>query len=125
MREASQNNTSASVASASVRTIPLELSRSSSPSTSGPTSNPTATKTIAGVTGVPDSRPETAATASSVKATMARAHSTGPRWPTTVARASSQRGDFRPLMADATYGATCQERRACCAISVTRFIPAG
>ena len=66
MREASQNSTSASVASASVRTVPLELSRSISPSTSGPTSNPTATNTIAGVTTVPDSRPEIAATASSV-----------------------------------------------------------
>ena len=72
MREASQNSTSASVASASARTVPLELSRSSSPSTFGPTSNPTATKTIAGVTGVPDSRREIAATPSSVSATMAR-----------------------------------------------------
>ena len=72
MREASQNSTSASVASASVRTVALELSRSISPSTSGPTSNPTATKTIAGVTGVPDSRREIAATPSSVSATMAR-----------------------------------------------------
>ena len=77
MREASQNSTSASVASASARTVPLELSRSISPSTSGPTSNPTATNTIAGVTTVPDSRPEIAATASSVTATMARAHSIG------------------------------------------------
>ena len=75
MREASQNSTSASVASASVRTVPLELSRSIPSSTSGPTSNPTATNTIAGVTGVPYSRAEIAATASSVSATMARDHS--------------------------------------------------
>ena len=77
MREASQNSTSASVASASVRTVPLELSRSTSPSTSGPTSNPTATNTIVAVTGVPDSRPDSAATPSSVSATMASDHSTG------------------------------------------------
>ena len=75
MRDASQNRTSASVASASVRTVPLELSRSISSSTSGPTSNPTATKTIAGVTGVPDSRREIAATPRTVSATMARDHS--------------------------------------------------
>ena len=76
MREASQNSTSASVASASVRTVALELSRSIPSSTSGPTSSPTATNTIAGVTGVPDSRRETAATPSSASATMARDHST-------------------------------------------------
>ena len=75
MREASQNNTNASVASANVRTVALELSRSIPSSTSGPTSNPTATKTIAGVTGVPDSRLEIAATPSSVSATMASDHS--------------------------------------------------
>ena len=75
MREASQNSTSAKVASASVRTAELELSTSISPSTLGPTSNPTTTNSIAGVTGVPDSRPETAATPSSVSATMARAQS--------------------------------------------------
>ena len=40
MREASQNSTSASVASASARTVPLELSRSIPPSTFGPTSKP-------------------------------------------------------------------------------------
>ena len=72
MREASQNSTSASVASASARTVALELSRSISPSTFGPASNPIATKTIAAVTGVPDSRREIAATPSSVTATMAR-----------------------------------------------------
>ena len=75
MREASQNNTNASVASANVRTVALELSRLIPSSTSGPTSNPTATKTIAGVTGVPDSRLEIAATPSSVSATMASDHS--------------------------------------------------
>jgi hypothetical protein len=71
-----QNNTSANVASASVRTLPLELSRSISPSTWGPANNPTATKPIAGVTTVPDSRPEIAATPSSVKATIASDHAT-------------------------------------------------
>jgi hypothetical protein len=76
MREASQNSTSASVASASARTVSLELSRSISPSTFGPASNPTTTKTIAGVTGVPYSRREIAATPSSVSATMASAQST-------------------------------------------------
>ena len=75
MRDASQNSTSARVASASARTVPLELSRSMPSKTSGPTSNPTATKTIAGVTGVPDSRLEIAATPSSVSATMASDHS--------------------------------------------------
>ena len=85
MREASQNSTSASVASASVRTVALELSTSIPPSTSGPTSNPTATKTIAGVTGVPDSRREIAATPSSASATMARDHSIqSPRGPEIV-----------------------------------------
>ena len=67
IRDASQNSTSASVASASVRTVALELSRSIPSSTSGPTSSPTATNTIAGVTGVPVSRRETAATPSSVE----------------------------------------------------------
>ena len=75
MREASQNNTSARVASASLRTVALELSRSIPPSTSGPTSNPTVTNTIAGVTGVPDSRREIVATPSTVSATTASAHS--------------------------------------------------
>ncbi len=53
MREASQNSTSASVASASVRTAPLVLSMSIPSRTCGPTSNPTATNTIAGVIGRP------------------------------------------------------------------------
>ena len=75
MREASQNSTSASVASASVRTVALVLSRSIPSSTWGPTNKPTATNTIAGVTGVPESRREIAATPSSASATMARAHS--------------------------------------------------
>ena len=74
MREASQKSTNASVASASVRTVPLPLSRSTSSSTWGPTKRPTATNTIAGVTGVPDSRREIAATQSSATATMASAH---------------------------------------------------
>ena len=74
MREASQNNTSASVASASVRTVELELSRSIPSSTSGPASNPTATNTIAGVIGVPYNRREIAATPSSASATMASDH---------------------------------------------------
>jgi hypothetical protein len=53
MLEASQNSTSASVASASVRTVSLDASTSISPSTRGPSSSPTTTNTIAGVTGVP------------------------------------------------------------------------
>ena len=56
-REASQKSTSARVASASVRTAPLVLSRSIPSSTFGPTSRPTATNTIAGVIGEPSSRP--------------------------------------------------------------------
>ena len=75
MREASQNSTSASVASASVRTVPLVLSRSIPSSTLGPTSRPTATKTIAGVIGEPSSRRDTAATPSKATATMASDHS--------------------------------------------------
>ena len=71
IRDASQNSTSASVASASVRTVALELSTSIPPSTSGPTSRPAPTNRIAGVIGVPASRRETAATPSSVSATMA------------------------------------------------------
>ena len=82
MREASQNSTSARVASASVRTAELELSVSISPSTLGPTSNPMTTNSIVAVRGVPDSRPETAPTASSVSATMARDQSIpGPSLP--------------------------------------------
>ena len=76
MREASENSTSASVASASVRTAALELSRSIPSSTFGPASNPMPTNNIAGVTGVPDSRRETAATPSSASATIASDHST-------------------------------------------------
>ena len=103
MRDASQNNTRASVASASARTVPLELSRSTSPSTSGPTSSPTPVNTMTGVTGVPDNRPETAATASSVRATMASDHSIqgpgmrgsmGRRLPMTNAQASPTPGDL-------------------------------
>ena len=75
MREASANSTSVSVVSASARTVELELDRSIPSSTSGPTSSPKATNRIAGVIGVPDSRPEIAATPSSASATRARAHS--------------------------------------------------
>ena len=75
MREASQNSTRASVASANLRTVAPELSRSMPPNTFGPASSPIVTKTIVGVTGVPDSRCETAATPSSASAAMARDHS--------------------------------------------------
>ena len=75
MREASENSTSASVVSASARTVEPVLDRSIPSSTSGPTSNPKATNSIAGVIGVPDSRPETAPTPSSAIATRASAHS--------------------------------------------------
>ena len=49
--------------SASERTAEPDVEGSMSSSTSGPASSPTATNTIAGVTGVPLSRPDTAATA--------------------------------------------------------------
>jgi hypothetical protein len=75
MRDASANNTSASVVSAKARTVALELETSIPSSTFGPTSNPKATNRIAGVIGVPDSRRETAATPSSASATRERAHS--------------------------------------------------
>src|SRR4051812_14975835 len=78
MLEASENSTSASVASASVRTVSLEDSTSTSPSTRGPMSTPTATNTIAGVTGVPYSRREIAATPSNVAARIASDHSMAP-----------------------------------------------
>src|SRR3954471_10956653 len=74
MREASANNTSASVASASTRTVEPELERSIPSNSSGPTTNPTPTNSIAGVTGVPSSRRETAATPSSASATRASHH---------------------------------------------------
>ncbi len=75
MRDASENSTSASVVSARTRTVSLELDRSTPSSTFGPTSNPKATKRIAGVIGVPDSRCETAATPTNASATRASAHS--------------------------------------------------
>jgi len=72
IRDASENSTSASVASANVRTVELFGAALTSSSSSGPTSTPIATNTIAGVTGVLESCRETAATASTASATMAR-----------------------------------------------------
>ena len=74
MREASQNSTSASVASASVRTVALELSRSIPPSTFGSHQQPDRDEDHRRRDGVPDSRREIAATPSSASATMARDH---------------------------------------------------
>ena len=70
-REESENNTTASVASAKVRTVELVGRTERSSSTSGPTSTPTAVTTIAGVTGVLDRRRDTAATSSNVRPMIA------------------------------------------------------
>src|SRR5450755_2333007 len=77
MRAASENSTRARVASASDRTVELAVDGSMSPSTSGPKISPTTVKTIAGVTGVPVSSLDIAATPRSVAAAMARVHSIG------------------------------------------------
>jgi hypothetical protein len=71
MREESENRTTASVASASVRTVALVGPTVMSSSTSGPARTPIATITIAGVTGVADSRREIPATKSSARPTVA------------------------------------------------------
>jgi hypothetical protein len=71
-REESENSTTASVASASVRTVELVGPTVRSSSTGGPTRTPTATTTIAGVMGVLDKGRDTAATSSSVTPTIAR-----------------------------------------------------
>ena len=71
IREASENSTSARVASASARTVEPELERSTSPRTFGPTSTPMTTKRIAGVRGVPAIRPDTDATAKTASAMIA------------------------------------------------------
>ena len=75
MREASEKSTSASVASASARTVELVLEMSTSSRTLGPTRSPIETNRIAGVIGDPDSRFETAATAISASATIVSDHS--------------------------------------------------
>ena len=76
MREASENSTTASVASASLRTVELVGPSVRSSSTSGPTRTPTATTTIAGVTGVLTNRRDTAASSNSMSPTVARPQST-------------------------------------------------
>jgi hypothetical protein len=76
--EASRNRTIASVASASVRTAELVGASWNSSAMSGPTSNPSTTNTIAGVTDVPLRRRDTAATASTINATIARSHFMSP-----------------------------------------------
>ena len=70
-REESENSTTASVASANVRTVELVGGTLRSSSASGPTSTPIATTTIAGVIGVPDRRRDTPATSSSVRPMIA------------------------------------------------------
>ena len=90
MREASEKSTSASVASASARTVELVLEMSTPSRTLGPTRIPIETNRIAGVIGDPESRFETAATAISASATIVSAQSiqilsitadpSGPRW---------------------------------------------
>ena len=70
MLEASEKRTSASVASASARSVELVLAMLISSRTLGPTMSPIATNTIAGVIGDPDNRFETAATAISASATV-------------------------------------------------------
>jgi hypothetical protein len=69
MREESEKRTSASVASASARTVELVLSMSIPSRTLGPTRSPIETNRIAGVIGDPDTGFETAATAISASAT--------------------------------------------------------
>ncbi len=64
-REESENNTTARVASANVRTVELVGLAAISSSTRGPTRTPMATTRIAGVSGVPDRYRETDATSSS------------------------------------------------------------
>ena len=81
MREESENSTTASVASASFRTVELVGPTVRSSSTRGPARTPMATTTIAGVIGVLDSRRETAATSSSASPTVARPQSTAPTYP--------------------------------------------
>lgn len=75
-REESENSTTASVASASVRTVEFVGRTVRSSSTSGPARTPTATTTIAGVKGVLDKGRDTAATSSSVRPTITRPAST-------------------------------------------------
>ena len=70
MLEASEKSTSASVASASARSVELVLAMLISSRTLGPTRSPIETNSIAGVIGDPDSRFETAATAISASATV-------------------------------------------------------
>ena len=74
IREASANRTTASVASASVRTVALAGDTATSSSTNGPTSSPISTKAMAGVKGVEISRRDTPATTSKDPASMARSH---------------------------------------------------
>ena len=76
IREESENSTTASVASASLRTVELVGPTVRSSSTRGPARTPMATTTIAGVIGVLTSRRETAASSSSVRPTVARPQST-------------------------------------------------
>ena len=72
MREESENSTTASVASASLRTVKLVGPTVRPSNTNGPTRTPMATTTIAGVIGVFESRRDTAATSSSASPTVGK-----------------------------------------------------
>jgi hypothetical protein len=76
IRDASANNTTARVASASVRTTAPVGADVTSSMTSGPASTPARTNAIGGVTGVPVIRRDTAATARTVAAMIASSHFT-------------------------------------------------
>src|SRR5437588_4655291 len=76
IREASANSTTASVASASVRTVALVGATVTSSITSGPSSSPIRTNAIAGVNDVSVSRRDTPATASRAAAMIGSSHFT-------------------------------------------------
>ena len=75
IREASEKSTSASVASARARTVELVLEMSIPSRTWDPTRRPIETNMIASVSGVPETRFDTAATAIRTKDTIASAQS--------------------------------------------------
>ena len=130
MREESENSTTASVASASLRTVELVGPRVRSSSTSGPTRTPTATTTIAGVIGVLASRRETAARSSSVSPTVARPQSTASRYSAgqPIAQVSRRRGSSstcgRCRRCRGRCGGAWRPRRRRCARSATARGPA-
>ena len=74
IRDASANRTTASVASASVRTVPCVSDGLIWSSTSGPINSPMSRKAIAGVSHVSVIRPESPATTSRAAAMIASSH---------------------------------------------------